>query len=247
MHNKTNLIWALILAGAVGLSACGGGGGSGGTAGGSTKPAEKKSTDAGTNTGATADPAAAVSIVIGSGDKIGVTAKDIKYQYRYAVTVRDAKGLPVEGAEVSITAQPVHYFKGAWVYKDPADDTKGRRQQITAKCAAEDVNNNDSLDPGEDINKDGMITPEKGQIVTVIEGGKNKTNNQGIVYVLAEYNKSHATWFAYTLTATAKVTGTEGKASKTDIAGYLSGDQDSKTIPFSVSPYGVSSLCTNPK
>lgn len=241
INKKTKFLLTAMATAAL-LVACGGGGGSAGTASG-TATVTPTPTSSGDNTGSTANPADAVSVVIGSGDKIETTAQDIKYRYRYAVTVRDKDGLPVKGAVVSVTAQPTRYFKGVWGLTSSTGTE--RAQTVSASCSAEDVNNNNVLDTGEDTNGDGILTPEKAQIVTIIEDGVNETNSQGIVYVIAEHNKSHATWFEYTLTATAAVTGTEGTAKRTDIASYVAGDQDSVSIPFARSPYGVSSSCDN--
>lgn len=250
MKDTIKVLALTVVSSAFLMAACGGGGGSAGTAGTNTQTntTTDATTETGSNTGATASPDEAVSVVIGSGNKIETTAKDIKYRYRYAVTVRNAKGLPVKGAEVTVDAQPVNFSKGMWNYATAqagGQDTSKRERSLAVTCPAEDVNNNNVLDAGEDVNGDGILTPEKAQIVTVIENGQNITDNQGIVYVIAEYNKSHASWFQYKLVANAKVTGTEGTASRVADTYFVEGDQNDPSIPFRVSPYGTSANCND--
>jgi hypothetical protein len=216
------------------LAACSGGGGDAGNTGSGTP------TTAGTTPVEVASPSSAVSVAIGSGDTIETTAKEIKYAYRYAVTVSDANGKPVVGAKVTMRVVPTGFFKGRWV--DGADDK--RVQQVAAFCPTEDLNENEILDAGEDTNGDGDITPQKAEVVAVIEG-TDITDNQGIVFVRIEWNKSHASWLTYRLTASASVQGSEGSRIYDTGAGWVAGDESKDTSAFVFSPYGVSSSCSD--
>lgn len=229
------------------LVACGGGGGCSSGA---------SCAAAGSGTGTfTATPDSAVSVAIGTGDKIEVSAQDIKYKERFAVTVSDTSGRPVVGAEVSASTIMVGFYKGEILRDDKNKPIASGiyNLPITAPftlagpvllCSSEDLNNNDKNDPGEDINQDGRLTPAKADVVAVIEGSKI-TNDQGIVYVVVEYPKIQASWIRYKLQARAAVKGTEGIAMLEQDTGYAAGDDSKDTTPFLRSPYGVTPGCSN--
>jgi hypothetical protein len=230
----------LIAAFASLIVSCGGGGGC----------ASSQECKANTTT-FVASPSAAVSVAIGQGDKIETTAQEIKYKLRYAITVSDKSGRPVAGARVSTKINMIGFYKGFLVRDDklkvlgsatfvPGTTTLGPLQF----CKSEDLNNNDVSDPGEDLNRDGALTPPKAEVVAVIEGS-DLTNAQGIVYVVIEYPKEVAKWIDYEIVATASVTGTEGKASKFDRTSAAAGDDEKVSTPFVESRYGIEQGCDN--
>ena len=237
----------LVVTTALLLMACGGGGGCSSAA---------SCAAAGSGTGTfTATPASAVSVGIGSGDKIETTAQDIKYKFRYAVTVSDTSGRPVVGALVSVSTIMVGFYKGQILRDDKNKPIGIGVYNIPAPspfvfsgppefCASEDLNNNDKKDPGEDVNNDDFLTPAKADVVAVIEGS-NITNSQGIVFVVVEYPKIQANWIRYKLQAIAAVTGTEGKVTREETTGYAAGDDSTVSTPFLTSPYGVTPGCNN--
>jgi hypothetical protein len=168
-----------------------------------------------------ANPSSAVSVTIGAGDKIETTAQDIKYKERYAITVVDTLGRPVAGAVVNVQNTMLSFYKGYYA-RDESNEliAKGVYDPVTEmmsgpvqECASEDLNNNDIKDANEDTNGDGVLTPAKAEVVVSPET-TNITDSQGIVYVIVEYSKRQATWLQYKLTASATVTGTEGKISR---------------------------------
>jgi hypothetical protein len=222
------------------LTSCGGGGGCASAA---SCAATSTSNTATTNTSTfVASPATAVSVAIGQGDTIETTAIEIKYKKRFAVTVSDANGRPVVGAKVSAKVIMAGFFKG-YLNRDPVTFKVLQYVQVDF-CPAEDTNKNDVLDPGEDTNNDGSLTPARAEVVAVIEG-TDITNDQGIVYFVAEYYKSAATWIEYELVATASVTGTEGTVSRFARTSYVAGDDEKVSTPFTRSPFGISPGCNN--
>lgn len=230
---------ALILAV---LSGCGGGGGC------------ASSSCSSTQTGASLGPNSAVSVSIGSGDKIEATAKEIKYAFRYAVTVSDAVGRPVVGAVVTPKVEMVGFWKGrlfrdaefkvqdAGVVASPSSNTKVGPPQF---CENEDKNLNFAQDATEsDTNGDGFLTPEGASVVAAVEGS-DTTDSQGIVYFRVEYAKADANWLSYKLTAKATVTGTEGSVTRAERTGYAVGEESSQATPFIFSRFGVTPGCDN--
>lgn len=233
-----NVIGSFMLA--AGLAACGGGGGC----------SSSEACSDGVVTGATDQ---AVSVAIGSGDKIETTAKDIKYAFRYAITVSDNIGRPVVGAIVSPRIQMLGFYKGKFfrdtdykvtgvgVVDSPNSTIKVGPSQF---CPNEDVNNNFIKDTDEDLNGDGVLTPEGAAVVATVEGS-NKTDDQGIVYFRIEYAKTDANWLLYKLTASAVVTGTEGSVTQEQRTGYAIGDEATQSTPFIASRFGVTPGCDN--
>lgn len=195
----------------------------------------------------------AVSVSIGSGDKIEATAKEIKYAFRYAITVSDDQGRPVVGAVVTPKVSMLGFYKGRYV-RDA--DNKVQAVGVVAStdslsvigepqfCANEDINLNFENDLGEDVNGDGYLTPEGAAVVATIEGS-NTTDSQGIVYFKVEYAKADAFWLKYKLTASATVTGSEGSVTQEQRTDYAVGDDEADSTPFLNSRFGVTPGCNN--
>lgn len=224
------------------LSGCGGGGG---CASSTCTPAN--------NTPDLGSPSA-VSISIGSGDKIEVTAKETKYAFRYAVTVSDAAGRPVVGAVVSPTVEMLGFWKGRFFRDDKFKvtgvgvvslDDPSAIAGSSQFCPNEDGNLNFTLDSGEaDVNGDGILTPAGASVVATVEGS-GATDVQGIVYFRVEYAKADANWLSYRLTAKVTVIGTEGVITKEERTGFAAGEESTQTTPFVSSPFGVTAGCNN--
>ena len=134
-------------------------------------------------------------------------------------------------------------------------------------CPNEDLNQNGILDPGEDGvaltsaqiaagwifnpegNQDGKLEPGN---VAAVAGATNDTvttTNGGIAEFTVTYPQDHAEWVQVTLTATTTVQGTQAQTSMTFWLPILASDVGAVgtvTPPGVVSPYGISTLCTNP-
>lgn len=240
---KMTLVQGLVAAAVTAvLMACGGGG----------APYANNGNGGGTGSGSVitaTDPSNTISISVGRGDTIEVTATDIKYRKRFAVTVSDTNGRPIKGAPVSVVVKPLAYFKGQWNSSGGggAGSTPTVTQAISVACANEDTNGNNILDAGEDINNSGQLEPRIAQVVAGPENGVNTTDAQGVVYVIAEWAKSDASWIAFNLVLT--TTGTSGATEVSVVArnttGYAQGDESKPTSAFTYSPFGTSTSCTD--
>jgi hypothetical protein len=204
-------------------------------------------------------PASAVSVSIGTDGTIQTDAADnIKYAKVFAVTVSDASGFPVVGAKVTPRIEMLGFFKGR-LFRDATNKplagaagtgvTDGidnlTRVGPVAGCASEDNNNNDRNDLGEDVNGDGFLTPAR-SLVVVTAVGSDVTNADGVVFLKAQYPKTHAFWLAYRLVATAVVTGTEGTGITAVRASFAAGDDETVSTPFLTSPFGLTAPCNSP-
>ena len=221
---------SLALAIAAALAACGGGGGApyenGGNNGG------------GNNGGGNGNPSSGISIRVGSGDTITTIAQEIKYRQRFAVTVSDSAGKPVQGATISVRAMPYAYANGSWA---------GGTQTRSATCNTEDTNGNDIADAGEDINNNGRLDPPSASVVAKLEGGVNVTDADGIAYIVADWNKSDASWIFFTLavSATGASGATELVESSPNTTGFVVGDESKDSSAFTYSPFGQSGSCSD--
>jgi hypothetical protein len=240
----------LSLATASMMISCGGGGGSEGstvttaTSGGTKTTSNTTTTENNPLTaglgGSTTQTDGAVSVAIGFNDKIATSSDDQQYLKDYIIKVVDNNGFPVKGASITPRIDVVRYAKGAIV--DPkADPVVFAR---TAVCNSEDVNKNDVLDPGEDTNGDGKLTPARATVSLQAVNGL-VTNNDGIILFQMQYPKNYATWLGVRLTVSTVVKGSEGKASELFGLGFVAGDEKKDGTAFAVSPYGTSSVCTD--
>jgi hypothetical protein len=103
-----------------------------------------------------------------------------------SVLVVDSSGAAVSGAVVSLSAFPVNYLKGTRnattcvpIYAGPEIDN-------------EDINENDNLDPGEDLNLDGIITPPHATAGSV--PATKITDVNGVAEFSLIYQKEYASW-----------------------------------------------------
>jgi len=156
----------------------------------------------------------ALRVVIGTGNELSEpdTASYIK---EFVAIVTDANGAPVEGASVELSILPVSYAKGE--YKDPIDDKDlwvpfvtseplGNDPGVTGFCVAEDTNRNGILDPGEDFNQDGILTPTNPATTNV---SSLTTRTDGSNNFSIKYPQSVCSWVKTRITATVRVGGTE--------------------------------------
>ena len=117
------------------------------------------------------------SITIGTGTEITILDATT-YSFPVSVLVADSNGNPVTGAIVSLNLWPVRYWAGVW-YDEDIDPQKFRYVTYsTGNWVNEDVNENMVLDPGEDKNGDGKLTPPSstaGSVPITVTTGQNGT------------------------------------------------------------------------
>ncbi|MFW5639552.1 MAG: carboxypeptidase regulatory-like domain-containing protein, partial [Thermodesulfobacteriota bacterium] len=141
------------------------------------------------------------SVVIGRSTQVQSSDNNTYYTLPMSVVVSDSNGNPVTGAEVTLGAWPVGYSTGFWT-DEPCVPV------ITSTLENEDENRNLTLDPGEDINEDGQLTPPNSAagnaIPSIITTDENGVANFDLVYL-----KASAVWIVDEITATTLVSGTE--------------------------------------
>ncbi|MGD9731040.1 MAG: invasin domain 3-containing protein [Desulfamplus sp.] len=175
------------------------------------------------------------SVVIGrgAGDSI-VILNPTTYSLSMSVLVSDLNGNPVPGATVSLNLWPEFYRSGVWF--DLNDRTSDHFvPYISGAFSNEDVNENTFLDPGEDINKDGILTPPNsaaGNIPTTLTTDANGLKEFNIIYP-----KSSAIWIDARIIATTMVFGTETKAEMSFTLPAEKGEAEAGYLPDSAYPY----------
>ena len=200
---------------------------------------------------------------IGTGNEIE-KIDSTKNGVPYTVIVSDSSGNPVKDVLIQASLVPLIYFKGRywWNNVDQWLKTNPVTGEVTNyQCANEDTNGNGQLDPaqgatlGEDDpangigNGDTFLTPGNPAVVAFNAGFETgKTNSLGYLDMRVIYPREYATWLQVRLRVTAVVAGTEGVGTATFILPGLAADYTSVTVgpPGDSSPYGTSSICTNP-
>ncbi len=183
----------------------------------------------------------AVFIALGTGNTVGTPDPDT-YEKTWTATVTDTNGVRVVGIPLTVKIIPTYYRKGflAW---------NGTFWAVAASlsCQNEDyLNTNGILDPGEDINGDGMLTPGN---VVALQSSTVKTDSNGQATITFRYAESFASWVSVRLTATAVVSGTESVSYRDFPLDVLADDYnvETKAPAGRLSPFGIdTSTCTNP-
>lgn len=156
------------------------------------------------------------------------------YRKDWVVYVTDADGNAVSGVTLTFRAIPTRYARGTLVFLDPV---WGYQTPIDV-CPNEDLDRDGILDAGEDTNGDGVLWP--GNVVAVTPGSV-QTDGTGRATVSLVYAESFAPWVEVTLTATARVSGTESRRDATfTLPGQAADFSDEEVPPAGVvSPFGA--------
>ncbi len=177
-----------------------------------------------------------VSVTIGTDGLIINQAADLSYAQDYVVKVTNAAGQPISGVFISGVVTTVNYRKGrfdrvssVWVPNN------------VAECAKEDLNDNDNIDAGEDIDKDDVLEPVRAVASFGPQStGSDTTNELGNAKFRLSYPKNKAYWNTIRIDVTAVVSDSEGRATRTQLLNYLIDDAKSEGLPaFYESDYGV--------
>lgn len=176
----------------------------------------------------------AVSVTIGTDGLIIDQSADLSYAQRFVVKVTDAAGQPKAGVVVSGVITTVNYRKGVF------DRVSGFWvPDNVAECAKEDLNDNDTIDAGEDLDQDGRLEPVRAS-VSFGPVGDGTTNELGNALFQLSYPKDKAYWNTVKIDVTGLVAGSEGRATRTQILNYLIDDAKDEGKPaFYESEYGV--------
>jgi hypothetical protein len=183
----------------------------------------------------------AASVVVGQSTSIESINSDTSYKLPMTAQVVDSNGNPVPDARISLKLWPKYYRTGVWV--PHGSNNTDCRPEITNKYPNEDDTfpgtayyRNLILDPGEDRNGDGQLTPSSSASGSL--PAEVVADSTGVASFNLIYPKSSAVWIVAELTASTLVVGSETR-SKTEFAlPYLQADAQSCSLPDS--PYNTS-------
>lgn len=206
--------------------------------------------------------ARALRILLGSGNEI-LEPNETVYDLPYSAIVTDSSGNPAPEAAFQLSALPLQYLKGYYVangeFWSPV---------YTASCANEDGildgNIDGILQPGEDRNRDEVLTPGN---VASVPPSPALDPDTGSVQFNIRYPQDRGNWVRLRLRAKAAVSGTETTENATfivpisaddakvergappgtiytELASGIDANKDGDTDDsFVGSPYGISSSC----
>jgi len=188
-------------------------------------------------------------ISLGTGNQL--EEKDINtYTKQYTIFVTDVDSNPIKNKDLTVSAVPKSYYKGAWHRIYDADGTferweaKGVTDDVSRfGCINEDLNIDGILDSGEDTNGDGHLTP--GNLVAAL--GQITTDDGGQATIDINYPQSYAHWADIRLVVTAQVSGTESSAEAVFTLPVLASDVSSEGSPpagGTTSPFGLLGDCS---
>jgi hypothetical protein len=183
-----------------------------------------------------------LSVTIGSNGLIVIPTANLTYQRKFVILVVDASGRAKANVDIVPSVDIIRYWKG--FYDNPGAWTENEN---IGGCANEDGNRNGVLESVEDINHSKSIEPRKSDVAISIEG-TGKTDSAGTATVVIEYPQNVASWAQIKILVSATgVSGTEGRATWTEVLPVPSAALTSKSSPpFVASPYGVVYYAENP-
>jgi hypothetical protein len=173
----------------------------------------------------------------------------VTYTKSFVALITDSAGNPIVGTPVQFKLKPADspnaaYLKGFYQLLQISPTARGWVQNVTAGCLNEDKNYNGVLDPLEDENGDGLLTP--GNVASV--NTNTLTDTAGFATANITYAKNYAYWANVTLEAKISVAGTESVANATLVLPGVFSDYTDPNVspPGQTSPFGTASACTNP-
>ena len=182
------------------------------------------------------------SVLIGRGTLIRSSDDGTHYIMPMSVLVVDSNGNPVPGARVALGAWPTRYRTGFWTRIPPCFAV------VTGTFPNEDRNRNLILDPGEDLDGSGELTPPSsaaGAVGPVTQDGETggstfivETGQDGVAAFQLTYLKTSAVWIETEVSASTAVFGSETRTTYTDWLPYLEGE--SCNLPDS--PYNLAMI-----
>lgn len=238
-----SVVAALLSAGALGLTSCGGGSDAS-----SNSPPGGTVLLPGTNTTVFTSASSGGPLLVRLGTDNLIQTDPPKFRKIFVAIVTDTDGRAVSGATVTfslrsgVTGNPGGYLKGRYVQPAPAPAQQVWTQQVTANCANEDADFDAILDPGEDINGNGLLEPPGVSDVNATA----VTDASGFATATISYPQNYATWASVTLEATTPGSGATPARATFFLVG-LASDYNTLTVapPGAISPFGQSAVCTN--
>ncbi|SRR6266849_2184563 len=205
------------------------------------------STGTGTTIGTGTLPSGQVVLIRLGTDNLVQSAPPL-YKKLWVAVVTDTDGRAVAGATVTFALRsgmalnPGSYRKGFYVRPAPAAPVQQWQRTTTVVCANEDANFNDILDPGEDLNGNGLLEPPG--VSTVNPTGV--TDSFGFAPATIAYPKNYARWAEVTLEARTGGAGGTPATATFELEG-LATDYSDLTVaaPGDPSPFGQSGSCAD--
>ncbi|MFL6699517.1 MAG: Ig-like domain-containing protein [Vitreoscilla sp.] len=189
-----------------------------------------------------------------------ITQDDTKniYSLNLVVQVVDASSQPISGSTVTGAVDIPRFYRGiygvsggAWaqgIYVRTGSSASGYTYTPSAttsreSCDNEDVNRNNVMENGEDINGSGALEPFKASVtITPTSSGSDVTDSVGKAYFTLQYGQNYASWEDVVLNFTTTVEGTEGHNPPSQF-GLPVPSKVLTTItsdpPFKISPYNM--------
>ena len=180
------------------------------------------------------------SVIIGRSTLIKSSEDGTSYELPMTAQVVDSNGNPVASARISLQLWPLYYNTGIWV---PLV-TLFCRPEISNTYPNEDDTfpgtyyyRNLILDPGEDANNDGQLTPSSSAAGAV--PAEVVSDENGLASFDLIYPKSQAAWIVAELTGSTLVLGSETRSTSQFTLPYLK-DPDADECLLPDSPYNNS-------
>jgi uncharacterized MnhB-related membrane protein len=193
--------------------------------------------------------AGGVSVAVLTNSILGVDNTKNIYSLSFVVQVVDASNQPISGSTVTGAVDIPRFYRGTyssgsgtWVAGIYSDRTLATLLNGTESCDNEDVNRNNVMESGEDLNDSGALEPFKASVtIAPTTTGSDVTDAYGKAYFTLQYGQNYASWEDVALTFTTTVAGTEGHAPYASGLPVPSSALTTITAdpPFKVSPYNV--------
>lgn len=181
------------------------------------------------------------SVIIGRSTLIESSEDGTSYNLPMTAQVVDSNGNPVASARISLQLWPLYYNTGIWV---PGGISVLCRPEISNTYPNEDDTfpgtyyyRNLILDPGEDANNDGQLTPSSSAAGAV--PAEVVSDENGLASFDLIYPKSQAAWIVAELTGSTLVLGSETRSTSQFTLPYLI-DPDADECLLPDSPYNNS-------
>ncbi|MCF8130484.1 MAG: Ig-like domain-containing protein [Deltaproteobacteria bacterium] len=182
------------------------------------------------------------SVVIGQSTLIESTEDGTAYMLPMTAQVVDSNGNPVPGARISLQLWPAYYNTGIWVPQriGPSEcipEISNTYPNEDDTFPGTNFYRNLILDPGEDANGDGQLTPSSsaaGGVPAEVVADEN-----GLAAFELVYPKSQAAWIVAEITGSTLVLGSETRSTTEFTLPYLI-DPDSFNCLLPDSPYNNS-------
>lgn len=203
--------------------------------------------DSGTTVGTGIGPAGQVVLIrLGTDNLIGEDPP--LYKKLWVAIVTDTAGRAVAGATVIFALRsgtalnPGRYRKGFYALPGPAPAVQQWQRATTALCANEDANFNAILDPGEDLNGNGLLEPPGVSDVNPT----GVSNSDGVAFATVTYPQNYAQWAQVTLEASTGGAGATPARATFELEGLASDYSDlTVSAPGDPSPFGQSNSCAD--